>query len=315
MDLVVFTLREWDETKRPIFDEFLSHVPYHYQRMVQELITRPYGREMPSVSKFMLKLNAIKSASQPEDKHYIERNLNLFLSLFVEKEIYSLRPEAIRIPQFNLLHYGNICHLNVCLNILSSLFELVFAMNLIKHPSPPFKILRQYITNGLSPVDLHPNLIFDVMSICKINPVRLEESEETFKKLMHVLYTGLNRKLIFFWDSSDTFVDAEDKSLSMRDVVGKYQPKYLIVNAQDFNIVNEIDSTTTVPLTFATHGMAYNLSSIVISLPSHFISAFKQDDSSLFVVRNDLNHRFHDETIDVSEIKHTITLACYVREE
>ena len=316
MKLTIFNFREWDPSNMNFIREFMSHIPDKFKLLILNIIKNPFGEtgNMPAISTFMLYLNNIRYASNENDIRYVDKNIKKFIDTFVIKEVKDIRPADVLIPRFNLYHHGNICHLNVCINLLSSMYYLIEPMANFTDIGVEFDLLRKCLLNSLGPIDLNPKLIINLMQLLKIDPSDLMEADVTFKKIMNILKQKFKTNMIFFWDTTDTFLDdPEDKKLSVGDLIDKYHPKYLVVDTQDFNVILDIEVDTYTPHEFNTSNNKYVLTSMVISMPAHFISAFKVDDTNKFIVRDDLQHRFHDSFIDVLQIRNTIVLSCYVR--
>ena len=317
MKLIVFNFREWDESNRHFIEEFKSHIPNKFKHLIDEIIKNPFGdANIPAISRFMFFIDTIKSSSNDDDKYYISVTLDKFINIFVTKEIQTIKNTTNLIPQFNLFHLGNICHLNVCINILSSLYYLIESLMDIKNIPYELDILRKYIINSLSPIDLNPKLVLELIRVLDIDPADMISVDDTIKKIMRLLYKVIKRNMIFFWDTSDEFIDdPNDTKLKVGDLIDKYNPVYLIVSSQDFNFITNIEHGNIVPTEFNTPNNKYVLTSVVISLPVHFISAFRVDESYKFIVRDDMQHRFHDSYLDFFEIKTLIMLSCYTRVE
>lgn len=315
MKLIVFNFREWDESNRHFIEEFKSHIPNEFKHLIDEIIKNPFGdANMPAISRFMFFIDIIKSSSNDDDKYYISINLDKFINVFVTKEIRTIKNTTNLIPQFNLFHFGNICHLNVCINILSSLYYLIESLMDIKNIPYELDVLRKYIINSLSPIDLNPKLVLELIRVLDIDPADMISVDDTIKKIMRLLYKVIKRNMIFFWDTSDEFIDdPNDTKLKVGDLIDKYNPVYLIVSSQDFNFITNIEHGNIVPIEFNTPNNKYVLTSVVISLPVHFISAFRVNESYKFIVRDDMQHRFHDSYLDFFEIKTLIMLSCYTR--
>lgn len=316
MKLVVFNFREWDESNRHFITEFKSHIPNRFKHLIDDIIKNPFGStNIPAISRFMYSIDTIKSSSNDSDRYYISANLNTFINIFVIKEVKMIKTTTNLIPQFNLFHLGNICHLNVCINILSSLYYLIESLMNIKNIPPELDILRKYIINSLSPIDLNPKLILNLVRILDIDIKDMASVDDTIKKIMRLLYKVIKKNIIFYWDTSDEFIDdPNDAKLKVGDLIDKYNPIYLIVGSQDFNFITNINNGNIVPIEFDTpNNSKYVLTSVVISLPLHFVSAFRVNESYNFIIRDDMKHRFYDSYIDISNVKTLIMLSCYTR--
>ena len=316
MNIIVHELRNIDElteTDLAFFREFTAHIPIQYRSLVQNLIRDPMGDLCPSITKFALYYEAIKSKVPAASAAYISANYYKFLSLFIKDTKTVIKPCSIILPEYNLYHHGNICHLNVCINILSSFYQVINKLFTIDPPSYELKVIRQYLANSLSPVDVNPRRILQLIDILNININDFDECEETFKQLMKILYQVIDRETLLYWDTTDTFIEQEDKKLNIHELIDKYHPKYLVVNAQDFNTINDASSNSNITETFSTDNYSYTLMSIAIGLPGHFISAFRHDASRNFVIRDDLKHRYCNTFINIDNIRNTVCLECYVR--
>lgn len=228
------------------------------------------------------------------------------------------------IPKFNLFHIGSICHLNSCLSMLSSLTELIKEINEIIScestsnsnnvcTSKSFKILNQYLINSYSQIDLNPNLLFDLISVLKINPNKLEEAPETMKKILRILYdNGIKKSTILFWDSTDEFYNSD---LSLGDKISYINPKYLIVNSQDMNTLFDFNTDKIKIKHFnVPNKKSYTLISLLSFYFNHIVSAFNIDNNK-FKIINDLHDRYHEEIIDSKTLftdKGSHVLACYL---
>lgn len=308
MEIPTFRLLDWDNSKRPFFNEYVTHIPAQFYDVITDLIMNPCGDIIPALTSFLLSFDNIVALAAEKDAYYLHANLIKFISLFAERVIRPLDDCPVTIPSYNLYHYGNICHVNVCINILSSLNYLIEAMGVIEHPSEPFNIVRQYIMNSLSEVDLTPDIVYDLVQILQVNIQCLEECEETFKKILRIIHHHVGRGIIFYWDSSYEFVDKEDANLSLPDLLKKYRPVYFVVNAQEFNVINDVETNTRVPLDYE----GYGLSSFIVARPAHFVSAFRVNGTSELIVKDDVRHRYQVSRASMTKIRNPIVLACYV---
>ena len=216
------------------------------------------------------------------------------------------------IPKYNLYNVGNICHLNSCVSMLSSMSSLVEQMNYLKDTSKDFNLINQYILNSYAEVDLNVKLIFDIMSVLNITPLMFEEATETMKKILRILYeNGIEKSTVFFWDSTDEFYDTKE---TFGSKIEHFKPKYLIVNTHDSNSLLDYDTNKCNLQTFKTKSIDYKLISLIAYYPGHFVSLFRVNDN-LYKVINDLSDRFEQKFVSAETIysdNGSHVMACYM---
>ena len=312
-----------------IYNFLLQILPKNIENVVQDLTEqRPiHTFIIPPISRLILVLSrgSVISMIPPEHIITLRTKFAEIISPFIQDDILSLQPLTntssvmdIVIPPHNQFHMGNICHLNVCLNVLTSIIKLLLPYRESKN------ILNKAIIieciNALSPVNLDPcniNLIIDKL---KINIREIREANETFKSIMKSLYHDISKQEILYWDCADTFIDKEDTNLKFGELIDKIKPRILIGNNQDLNVVHDVDNINELISDFETpEGIIYTVFSCILSIGNHFISVFRKiadnkfiDDES-WVLRDDLNGRFVSKLYDMRSNKLPIVVCCYVR--
>ena len=229
----------------------------------------------------------------------------------------------IHIPEFNMYHFGAICHLNACMSLLSSLTLLVREMNnIVRTNNSPassadfdkFKLITQYINNSYSRIDLNLGVIHSLLIALNINPYSTEESTETMKSIMKILYANvIHMSTVFFWDSSDEFYDEPNTTLGNK--INTISPIYLIVNAHDMNTLFDYETDKVKIKAFnVQESKRYTLSSLIAYYANHLVSMFSVNDDK-FKIINDLNTRYTEEYIDSDTLfddDSSHVLACYL---
>lgn len=305
------------EQNQPFINEMLRHLQTVPNHLIQHLFA-PGSYSIEPISSLSGYIHQNLSSFSPEDASFILSNLPRFYSIFLIKYQLQVDKTDIIYPIYNLYHTGANCHINVCINILSSMFHLITHLNSTILPHTSFsKILLKILCNAHSPVDIEPHLIFDILKHLNIDFTRDGEAAETFKSLYKLISNDIPlselRKTLFYWDTADTFVDRCDKKLLPYQLFAKYNPKYLVLNTQDFNVINDITSNTLTKLEFKLKTGSYELFAFIVnSGGAHFISAFKIPGTTTFRIRNDMLPRIYDDEFrELSSMQ--LAVSCFVR--
>lgn len=301
------------------FNKFLLHVPNKYKPLFEQLITNPYGTTnsstTPTITSIQLCLDRIHSACSVTNSIYIHRNLNDLLNKFIMKTELHIPCQDYIMPRYNIYHPDNICHLNVCLNVLSSLFHVVHALSHVDSSHGDHQILFDCLINSYSDIDIKPTMNLTLINHLHISPSSFHEAADTFIRLINMLHELFDESLITYWDTHGSCCkNTFDKSLLCKEYVNKHKPKYLIVNAQDFNVINNVESITKPIVKYYVNDLHYILTSLIISTGNHFISAFRMsNDSDVFLIHDDMKHRYDKSYIDINNLSKSISIYCYIR--
>lgn len=253
----------------------------------------------------------------------------VFTSIDVIPLIVAKQPLSVdyplNIPKYNLLHFGNICHLNSCISLLSSLTELVVELSKLSLTRIGNQ-LYQCILNSFSYIDLNPLLILQVAKSLNINITVLGEADETMKKILQHFYdSNLSKNFLFFWDSTDEF----NKDENLTSFLSAHKPKYFLCRVHDFNSTYDILSTHINMKSFNVEDKnknvvcSYSLSSFIVFSNNHYTTAFINPNSSnieneQLVIKNDVVGRYQQinqpfPSLFTQQYQHTI--ACYIKSE
>lgn len=294
------------------FIQMLNNNGLHH--LSAALLSHVNIENLPAVSYLLHSYDMVGEEINFYDYEYF-RSVNI-IKLFTEQVKQSISV-PYHIPKYNLAHIGQICHLNSCISMLSSMTILIKEMNYLKNVSQPFKTINQYILNSYSEVDLHLNLIKELMDYLKLNFSYFEEATETMKKILRILYkNGINKSTVFYWDSTDEFHNTNGK---LGSKIYHFKPKYLLVNVHDLNSLLDYDTHKVKIRTFNVKECRYKLLSLISYYPGHFVSMFYMDDGrNVWKIINDLNDRFKEEysiTESIFTDDGSHVLACYLLEE
>lgn len=305
--------------------------------LASSLFSHKYILNLPAISYLVSNYDRILNAIKIRKKEFQSINA---VEAFTKKTRYEV-VDDLHIPTFNLYHYGASCHLNSCINILSSLSHLILEMNHLRNTSETFNLINTYILNSFSEVDLNVNLLKVLALHLNLNINNFEEAPETMKTILRILYeNGVSKTTIFYWDSTDEFQDEgegkkkdvescddgnkdegkKDKiqdDESFGDKICHYNPKYLLMNVHDMNCLLNYDTDKVKAESFNTKNNHYRLTSLISYNSFHFVSMFIYDDN-LFKVCDDLSNRFEQKFISSKKVfsngdSHVV--ACYMREE
>ena len=117
---------------------------------------------------------------------------------------------------------------------------------------------------------------------------------------------------MMYWDSRQLFVPQDEKDINVHTYIDNHHLKYLLLNNQDFNFECNIESIDEFQMEYKTEHYQYRLSSLILHLGAHFISAFRTADDS-FELKDDLFHRLGKVNLDLSQMMSQISVCCYVR--
>ena len=291
----------------------------------------PITNGIPTLSHFLLNYDSIiQRIIDPNDRE-------TFMLIDIPPLMINKKPielvQPIQIPRYNLLHFGMNCHFNSCINILSSLTDLLIELAVLcksKQLTPIGLNIYQHLLNTLSYLDLNPRLGLTILQSLHINPNIINESTETMKSLMRELYnSGVSLSTVFFWDSTDEFYKKTELTHTFSNKLSELKPKYVLCNVHDFNSIYDIDEQQIdlegfdVLDEYGNPECSYTLSSFSIFMSAHYITAFMipvvdEYKNRYIEVKNDLSSRC-DSVIKQyawafnKPFQHT--LCCYVRSD
>lgn len=272
----------------------------------------PLNSGIPAITYFLLKYDDITKGITNPDDYIAFRKFDL-IPMIVEKKVVKLKI-PISIPMYNLIHIGNICHFNSCINILSSMTLLINELAMLRNENMLTSTagnIYQYLLNAHSFIDLNPSLLLKILPALNISLMDMEEANETMKKIMRCLYqSGVHLSTVFYWDSTDEFYKHDEMQHTLSTKLSELKPKYFLCNIHDFNAVYDIDQNTIQLEAFdvehedGTIDCSYTLTSFIIFQHAHYFSAFIKDinereqEKIKVEIRNDLMDRYaHQETL------------------
>jgi hypothetical protein len=228
--------------------------------LIENLIRDPYNvisEISPRIHEIHNKLEHLYNRSKP---HYPEHNpmiiglkfclenLTEFIYGFVKQVTIRIGKADIIIPFHNLKHYQMLCHLNVCINVLSSMFYLVRAMINVKTPDKRFNSLRNLILNSFSSLDLNQDEVLKFAKLMNIKTGQFHEANDTMESLISVLQTTdfegfqpIQNNLVFYITSTDSFFQVDDKfnihgRPDMFVQIDMFKPKYLMIDSGELAV-------------------------------------------------------------------------------
>ena len=253
---------------------------------------------LPSITFFLLKYDDICRNIQNPDDYLFFRKFDI-IPMIVEKKPVELT-FPIFIPRYNLLHMGNICHFNSCINVLSSLTGLINELSGLKTHEKLNEVtdaLLQYILNSHSFVDLNPGLLIKILDALHVSLTNMDEANESMKKIMRQFYAvGVSLNTVFYWDSTDEFYKKKELTHQLSTKLSELKPMYFLCNNHDFNSIYNIDSHMIELQSFDVtdeHNkplVSYALSSFIIFNSNHYTSAFVRESDRPLRVRPVVEH-------------------------
>ena len=279
-----------------------------------QLVHSEYINDIPAVTYYFIKEDELNKQLGGELK-----GLNLPDVLLTSEDLILPVPTAI--PPYNLLHIGSVCHFNSCINILCSLTHLLDKMFVLCFKDggkdKSFELLTEYCAMAYSKVDINPKILVKLMMSLGINVSTIGEGCDTMKVIMRCLYkNGITIHDVFFWDCSDEFYKKDDMKMGFGQRLIEVNPRYLLMNVHDFNIVNEVDSYLIPAFNFKAGMLPVSLKSIMVYQPGHYFTAFFTSPTNTHVkILNDINRRYDEEIVETAEIFNPFlqhTLACCV---
>lgn len=305
---------------RDFIESILSNVSTRYSRTFLETLQDPRGLNysIPLVTYILFRMDDIIATSNREHGNTAINydSLMRFVNMFVTHKTETLPPAIYYIPKFNLHHHGNICHLNTCLLMISSLYDLLVTLNGIANDqlTHGVDVLRSIMLASYSPIDMQPCNLLELIRILRIDISQIIPAEETMVQLINLIEPVVSKNLILNWDfAHNCLPDKADTDLTMNQIIDKYVPLYLLVNGQDFNVATEVSMNNQFIPTYSTGNHLYKLSSVIVHMGAHFFNIFMKNDEC--IVKDDLVHRFKSSNTDITKIGRSvqITQVCYVR--
>lgn len=300
-------------------ETFMTNVATKYKQTFLTMMQNPEGRSyaQPLVTAVLSNVSDIILSTNRENGPVIKvEDVVKFVNLFLESK-RELIPEVLyHIPNYNLYHYGNICHLNTCLLMLASMHYLVEAfINLPNDINSIVQSLKTVLLNSYSEIDINPSELFHLIAALDIDINQIEPAEETMIKILKLFIDSTPKDLLVHWDfAHSTLPDKADTDLTLDQIVDKYQPLYLLANGQDFNVAKEVQQNNQFIPMYTTGKYVYKLASVIVYHSHHFINVFI-DDNGQYIVKDDLCHRFTQPTTNLARLVRglQITEVCYVK--
>jgi hypothetical protein len=240
---------------------------------------------------------------------YCVSNFERFVDSFITSAITTIPVSNVIIPSHNLRHIGCSCHLNTCLNILSSMFYLVHSLiyNVPNVDDMSISILKTVILNSYSPIDLNENFILTLANMMQIDINEDEEVDVTMKSLVSILQTPINgeqyidNSLLLYITPEDTFIPVSNY-LALTDrpdiftQIYTYVPKYFIINPGVLiGFVDYIKGSSKAELLYQKNYIntlnvgeyVYKLYAFILHVPGHFRTIFIKN-----YMLNDVPHEY-----------------------
>ena len=304
---------------RSFIETLMTNLSPKYSNLFLTCLSDPCGvnHHIPLVTHIILSADDIVLQSNREHGNkVITRNMiSSFLNMFIQTRNTNLAEALYYIPKFNLYHYGNICHLNTCLLMLASMYHLLKAINELPadQVSLELSILNTVLLSSYSPIDMNPTMIYDLVQILQLNPNETMPAEETITQLVNIFEPVIPKSVVLAWDYAHSCLpDPADKDSNLETLVNKYVPKYLLVNAQDFNVEMQVPQNNQFIPKYGTGQYTYKLASVIIHIGAHFINIFMRGNEC--IIKDDLYHRYKSPNTDVNHLgRHQVTEVCYVR--
>lgn len=307
------------DSHRSFIETLMTNLAPKYSSLLLSCLSDPCGlnHHIPIVTSIILSADDIvlQSNRAHGNKVVTRQMLSSFLNMFIQTRTETL-PEALYyIPKFNLHHFGNICHLNTCLLMLASMYHLLKAINDLPAESVTLalSILNTVLVSSYSPVDMNPTMVYDLVQILQLNPNETMPAEETICQLVNIFEPVIPKSIVLAWDYAHTCLpDPADTDSNLETIVNKYSPKYLLVNAQDFNVEMRVPQNDQFIPKYGTTQHTYKLASVIIHIGAHFMNIFMRGNEC--IIKDDLYHRYRSPDRDVNHLgRYQVTEVCYVR--
>lgn len=305
-----------DQSFLPQIREFKLYLPIPIQNTVENMIRsfKDVPQYIANINHFLRQINSLRYQKAILSKPYVSENIHGFILNFIDSQKRTISKRVI-VPPYNMAHFGTNCYINVCFNILISIAKVFVPFYESVPTDPKFEVVRHIIAEifyNVSSINIDPGNMEMIIKMLNFNISRLGDANEAFKTLMKELYKILSLSDILYWDSADTFISSEDKKLSFDELVDKYNPKYLIVNAQDYNIITNIPNNMEVKIFHKTPNHKFIIHGCIINMPSHFVSVFQRQNT--WVLRNDIDHRCAMPEYQMRTNRFPIALTVFVNE-
>lgn len=304
---------------RSFIEQILTNTSSRHKQLLISTLSDPKGvkTNIPRITNIILNFNNIISMSNMENRNDIinSTSLSKFINMFLIKQKQTFKDCLYYIPKYNLYHYGNICHLNSSLLMLSSIPIIMIKINKINNNDLSINVmyLRDVMNSSYSPIDIKPLSLINLIQICNININELLFADHTIKQLYSIIQPYISINDVMFWDCSYSFISKEDDKLTLPQLVDKYEPKYLIVNGQDFIIVTGMNNTNSFSPKYATDEHEYKLISMIIHMGAHYIILFAKDDGE-YVIRDDMFGRYENPGYNINKFGQLqVTVCCYAK--
>lgn len=307
------------DSNRSFIETLMTNLAPRYSNLFLTCLSDPCGlnHHIPMITHIILNADDIVLQSNRThcNKVVTRQMISSFLNMFIHTRTVNL-PEALYyIPKFNLYHFGNICHLNTCLLMLASMYYLLKAIHDLppEHITLELGILNTILLSSYSSIDLNPTMIYDLIQILQLNPNETMPAEETITQLVNIFEPVIPKSVVLAWDYAHTCLhDKADTDLNLETLVNKYAPKYLLVNAQDFNVEMQVPQNDQFIPKYGTGQYTYKLASVIIHVGAHFMNIFMRGNEC--IIKDDLYHRYKSPNTDINHLgRYQVTEVCYVR--
>lgn len=302
---------------RNFIESFMTRVSNKYKQTFLTMLSNPIGKgySQPLISAVLSNIVDILNTTSIEHNDIEGSEIIKFCNMFVNTSVEILPPALYYIPKYNMYHYGNICHFNTCILMLASMYYFIEALANVDTKDIKVKTLLSTLLNTYSQIDMNPITQINLIKYTNVNIHNIEPAEETMIKLLNIIEGLIDTDILIHWDfAHSTLKNKADTDLNVNEIVNKYTPLYLLVNAQDFSVALEVPQNNQFIPLYSSGEHEYKLASVILYHSHHFINVFINNEGN-YIVKDDICHRLATPGVNLSQLHGNIqvTELCYVK--
>lgn len=234
------------------------------------------------------------------------------VELFTHEVETDIPDVGFMIPPYNVFHYGNICHLNVCINLITSMItvarDILCASEEELHEDPKLIAIQNIVRTSFDEVDINPLMVYELMECFNITMDDIVDATFTMNQLYQSFSELLTDDVMKWWGTS---IVNGIEDIPTKESFDETTERYIIMETQF--LVPILNITNGIPYTINIGGHPYEMFALVVHNGPHFTTLFRNGTSETFTVRNDMCHREYTSNIHISSLIGTVVMNAYIR--
>lgn len=187
----------------------------------------------------------VECIKNKKHQEFFIRNKEAFIRSFMTKEEIEINhSDKTNIPKYNYIHVAQSCFFDSTLSMISSLNTVVIKLY---QSYGKGDIVNDALCNSLLESIRGQNNQkgrprIDLANALNINLSVQDRPDDVIKTLLKTIYKYCSKRDIYYWDTSNDFIEEDEKDYDINKLVAKYKPLYFLCSIGDFNTVMEYES-------------------------------------------------------------------------